>query len=355
MLIRMSPPAKGLALLASLALLFALLGCATEKKEVAGPPPYMPEILPIAAPPAGFEPVPEPTDNPSTPEKVALGRQLFFDKRLSVDGSKSCYSCHLNEHGLTDGLPVAVGPGGKKLTRSSPALWNIGYHKELYWDGRSPSLEKQGMAAWQGGNMGAKEHESEIVAKLNAVAGYKNQFQKVFGSDVTAENIMKAISAYERTFVCGDTAWDRFQQGDQAALSDEAKRGWELFRGKAGCGTCHAGILLTDLLYHNVGAGMDAAEPDVGRKKVTNDEKDTGAFKTPTLRNISKTAPYFHNGSKATLEETVDFVLGGGYANKYLDTKNLKKVRLTAAQRSDLLAFLNSLDCKGELKEPKLP
>ncbi len=335
--------------------LLALAGCAKETPKEPEVPAYVPEVVAIPAPPPGFEPVPEPPDNPSTPEKAALGRQLFFDKRLSVDRSRSCYSCHVNEHGLTDGLPVAVGAGEKKLTRSSPTLWNIGYHKEFYWDGRSPTMEKQAMAAWTGGNMGAKDHESEIVGKLNALPGYKAQFQKVFGTDVTADNMMKAITAYERTFFCGDTAFDKFQQGDQTALSDEAKRGWELFRTKAGCGTCHAGILLTDLQYHNVGAGMDAPEPDVGRKKVTNDEKDTGAFKTPTLRNITKTAPYFHNGSKATLDEAVDFVLGGGYPNKYLDTKNLKKVKLTKKERDDLLAFLKSLECQGMLVEPKLP
>ncbi len=336
-------------------LLLSLAGCARETPKEPEAPAYVAEVVPIPAPPPGFEPVPEPPDNPSTPEKAALGRQLFFDKRLSVDGSRSCYSCHVNEHGLTDGLPVAVGAGEKKLTRSSPTLWNIGYHKEFYWDGRSPSLEKQAMAAWTGANMGTKDHESEIIAKLNALPGYKTQFQKVFGTDVTADNMVKAIAAYERTILCGDTAYDKFQQGDQNALSDEAKRGWELFRGKAGCGKCHAGILLTDLQYHNVGVGMDTATPDGGRKNFTKDEKDTGAFKTPTLRSITKTAPYFHNGSKATLEEALDFVLGGGYPNKYLDTKNLKKVNLTKKERDDLLAFLKSLECQGTLVEPRVP
>jgi len=335
--------------------LLALAGCARETPKEPEAPAYVAEVVPIPPPPPGFEPVPEPPDNPSTPEKAALGRQLFFDKRLSVDGSRSCYSCHVTEHGLTDGLPVAVGAGEKKLPRSSPTLWNISYHKELYWDGRSPSLEKQAMAAWTGANMGTKDHESEIIAKLNALPGYKTQFQKVFGTDVTADNMMKAVTAYERTFFCGDTAYDKFQQGDQNALSDEAKRGWELFRGKASCGKCHAGTLLTDLQYHNIGVGMDAPTPDGGRKNFTKDEKDTGAFKTPTLRSITKTAPYFHNGSKATLEEAVDFVLGGGYPNKYLDTKNLKKVNLTKKERDDLLAFLKSLECQGTLVEPKLP
>jgi len=336
----------------ALLLVAAALSCTSERKEEPAAL-YAPEILPLPSAPPGFEAVPEPPDNPSSPEKAALGRQLFFDKRLSVDGSRSCYSCHLNQHGLTDGLPTAEGAAGKKLTRSSPTLWNVAYHKEFYWDGRSGSLEKQAMAAWTGANMGADK--DKVAAAINAIPGYNVQFRKVFGSDATPENMMMAVTAFERTLLCGDTAFDRFQQGDASAVSEEAKRGWELFRGKAGCGTCHAGNLFTDLQYHNVGIGMEADEPDIGRKKVSNDEKDTGAFKTPTLRDISRSAPYFHNGSAATLEEAVDVMVGGGKPNKYLDTKNLKKVDLSAQEKSDLISFLQSLQCRGDLKEPELP
>src|SRR5215831_254876 len=196
---------------------FSMIAC--ENKETDS---FKPEIQPLPPPLARYEAMEIPPDNPMTPEKVALGRQLFFDKRLSVDGSRSCYSCHVCEHGLTDGLPKAIGAFNKQLPRSSPALWNIGYHKMFYWDGRSPSLEKQAMAAWQGGNMGAKDHESEIVAKINGLEGYYSQFHKVFGSDATAENIMQALSAFERTIVSGDTAWDRWQAGDQSAASESA-------------------------------------------------------------------------------------------------------------------------------------
>ncbi len=345
-------PVLLLAAVVLMALIWA--ACSTDSGEESEPA-FVPEILPLPEPPAGFDPIPDPPDNPTTPEKVALGRQLFFDARLSVDGSRSCYSCHQNQHGMTDGLPTAVGAAGKKLTRSSPPLWNIGYHTEFYWDGRSGAMEAQAKAAWTGGNMGAKAKVDDIVAQINAIPGYHAQFQRVFGSDATADNMMQAITAYERTFYCGDTAFDRFNQGDESAMSESAQRGWELFRGKADCGTCHAGNLLTDLEYHNVGVGMDASEPDVGRKKVTSEDKDMGAFKTPTLRNISRTAPYFHNGSKATLEEAVDFMLGGGYPNPYLDTENLKKVDVTPEEKSDLLAFLRSLDCQGKLEEPALP
>jgi cytochrome c peroxidase len=315
---------------------------------------YKPEVLPIPPGLTTYEAMPIPADNPMTAEKVALGRQLFFDERLSVDNSRSCYSCHVCEKGLTDGLPKAIGALNKPLPRSSPTLWNIGYHKEFYWDGRSASLEKQAMAAWQGGNMGAKDKEAEIVGRFNALAGYRAQFQKVFGSDATAENIMQAISAYERTITSGDTAWDKFRAGNESALSEEAKRGWQVFQ-DVKCTNCHDGVLLTDQQYHNVGVGMDKPEPDKGRFNATKNDADTGAFKTPTLRDIAESAPYFHDGSVATLEEAVDFMLGGGKDNPHLDKKNLEKREITKEQRADLIAFLKSLDVNCQIKKPALP
>jgi len=334
---------------ASILLTLALLGC--EKHETAE---FKPEVLPLPEPLARYEAMEVPADNPMTPEKAALGRQLFFDKRLSGDESRSCYLCHVCEHGLTDGLPKAIGAFNKPLPRSSPTLWNIGYHKMFYWDGRSPSLEKQAMAAWTGGNMGAKDHEAEIVAKINALQGYRSQFQKVFGGDATAENMMQAISAYERTIISGDTAWDRWQAGDQSAASEAAKRGFEVFK-TAKCNNCHDGVLLTDQQFHNVGIGMDAAEPDKGRFNATKKDEDTGAFMTPTLRDVGKSGPYFHDGSVATLEDAVDLMLGGGKPNQYLDKKNLEKRTITPDQRRDLLEFLRSLNVDCRLKEPPLP
>jgi cytochrome c peroxidase len=287
-----------------------------------------------------------------TPEKIALGRQLFFDERLSADGSKSCYSCHVCEHGLTDGLPKAIGVGNKQLPRSSPTLWNIGYHQEFYWDGRSPSLEKQALAAWTGANMGAKA--DEVVAKLNALADYKSQFQKVFQNDATPDNVVKAIAAFERTIISGNTAWDRWKAGDNTALSQSAWRGWNIFQAIK-CNNCHDGVLFTDQQYHNIGIGMDQKEPDVGRFKVSNNPQDTGAFKTPTLRDIEKSAPYFHDGSAKTLEEAVDIMLGGGKPNQYLDKKNLQPHKLLPEQREDLLNFLRSLTVDCKLTKPPLP
>jgi len=313
---------------------------------------FTPQVQPLPAQLATYEPMSIPRDNPMTPEKVALGRQLFFDERLSVDGSKSCYSCHVCEHGLTDGLPKAIGPGNKQLPRSSPTLWNIGYHKEFYWDGRSGSLEKQALAAWTGANMGAKA--DEIVARLNALQGYKTQFQKVFQSDATPDNVVKAIAAYERTIISGNTAWDRWKAGDSTAISQSAYRGWNIFQAIK-CNNCHDGVLFTDQQYHNIGIGMDQKEPDPGRGKVTNKPEDTGAFKTPTLRDIAKSAPYFHDGSAKTLEEAVDIMLAGGKPNKYLDKKNLEAHKILPDQREDLLNFLRSLTMDCTLSKPPLP
>ncbi|MBI3951460.1 MAG: c-type cytochrome [Acidobacteria bacterium] len=340
-----------------LALTFFLIACyqrGTETTETKKPA-FQPQILPLPKQLEKYEEVKIPPDNPLTPEKVALGRQLFFDKRLSGDGSRSCYSCHVCENGLSIAQPKPVGAFNKPLTRNSPTLWNIGYHKEFYWDGRSPSLEKQALAAWKGANMGAEATLDKIVARVNSIEGYRSQFQKVFGSDATPDNIVQAIAAFERTIISGNTPWDRWQAGDQSAVGEDVKRGWEIFDKRAKCSNCHAGLLFTDLQYHNVGIGMDQPEPDVGRFKVTNRPEDTGAFKTPTLRDIAKSAPYFYDGSAATLEEAVDIMLGGGKPNQYLDRKNLKKVTLTPAEKQDLLAFLKALTVDCTLSEPPLP
>jgi cytochrome c peroxidase len=337
--------------LISLTLLLAV-DCARNTTPPSGT--YKPEIQPRPTELAGYEPMTIPADNPMTPEKIALGRQLFFDERLSIDGSKSCYSCHVCEHGLTDGLPKAIGPGNKQLTRNSPTLWNIGYHKEFYWDGRSNSLEAQALAAWKGGNMGVGENAADIVAKINALQGYKTQFQKVFQSDATPENMMKAIATFERTIIGGNTAWDRYRAGDKSALSASAERGWNIFQAIK-CNNCHDGILFTDQQYHNIGIGMDQKDPDVGRFKVTNRPEDTGAFKTPTLRDIARSAPYFHDGSAKTLEEAVDIMLGGGKPNEHLDKKNLEAHKLLPEMREDLLNFLRSLTVDCALSKPPLP
>lgn len=335
------------------AVLMTLVGCQREPEVSKVERVEWPEIK-------GYEAMKVPPDNPMSMAKVELGKQLYYDARLSADGSRACYSCHLKEHGLTDGKPTAVGAYEAKLPRSSPTLWNIGYHSQFYWDGRSGSLEAQAKAAWSGGNMGASGKDGrpsmdDICAKLNQIPGYRKQFQTVFGQGATPDNVVKAIAAFERTFVANDSAWIRFRAGEEAAFSEQARRGWKIFSEKAKCTNCHDGLLLSDQQYHNGGIGMKAKTPDVGRFKVTNLAKDTGAFKTPTLLDISKSAPYFHDGSVATLEEAVDLMAGGGIKNPYLDMVNLKPVKLNKQEKADLLAFLRALDVEYKVTPPTLP
>jgi len=309
----------------------------------------------------GFDDMKYPADNPMTREKVDLGKMLYFDKRLSGDGSRSCYYCHVKEKGLTDGLPVAIGAFEAKLTRSSPTMWNVGYYPALYWDGRAPSLERQVLGAWSGGNMGAtgqsgRPSVDDVVAKLNQIAGYKPHFKKAFNTEtITKEQAAQAIACFMRTIVTVDSPWLKFRGGNEKAISPAARRGWKIFDEKAKCTNCHDGRLLTDMQFHNAGIGMDKATPDLGRFVVTKQEKDKGAFKTPTLLDISKSAPYFHDGSAATLEDAVEVMTSGGKKNQWLDTENLKPANLTAAEKTDLLAFLRSLTVTYSIADPKLP
>ena len=326
----------------------ALLGCQSE-----------PEILPLPGDPANFAPLEKyeamkiPADNAMTVEKAHLGRLLFWDKRLSGDGKLSCYSCHLNENGLTDGKALNEGAFGKKLTRSSPTLWNIGYHSEFYWDGRAKTLEAQAKAAWTGVNMGAAKPE-EIVAKLNAIPAYGDQFKKVFNEAATVDNVLKALACYMRTIISKQTPFDKWQRGDATAVSDSAKRGYDAFK-KAKCDNCHVGFLLTSQQYYNVGIGMKAEKPDLGRFNASKLDKDKGAFKAPTLRDVARSAPYFHDGSVATLEEAVKLMVGGGIDNPNIDKANLAKADLSDVEVKDLIEFLKSLSETTMLKEPALP
>jgi cytochrome c peroxidase len=218
-------------------------------------------------------------------------------------------------------------------------------------------------AAWSGPNMGASGNAgapdmATVCANLDAIPGYRDQFQAVFGEACTPDNAAKAVAAFMRTIVSAGSAWERFRSGDTAAFSEQAQRGWTIFNEKAKCINCHDGLLLTDLQYHNTGIGMGVPNPDPGRAKPSGDVKDTGAFKTPTLLDISKSAPYFHDGSVATLEEAVDLMLKGGIPNPHLDETNFadaKKANLTAEERDDLLAFLRALDVEYTITSPALP
>jgi cytochrome c peroxidase len=340
-----------------IALLF-VTACSSNVRRSSGG--FQPQIQPLPAQLSTYEPMSIPADNPMTPEKVALGRQLFFDERLSADGSRSCYSCHVCEDGLSDGLPKAIGIGNKQLPHNTQTLWNVGYYKEFGWDGRFMSVEEETLEMWTGPYMSAKP--DEIVAKLNALQDYKMQFQKVFQSDATPDNVVKAIAVFERTIISGNTAWDRWKAADNgsapvrpAAISLSAWRGWNIFQAIK-CNNCHDGVLFTDQQFHNIGIGMGMDEDvDMGRWNVDRKPDNAGAFKTPTLRDVEMSAPYFHDGSAKTLEEAVDFMLGGGKPNRFLDKKNLEPHNLLPEQREDLLNFLRSLTVDCKLTKPPLP
>jgi cytochrome c peroxidase len=315
--------------------------------------------------PADLGTVIVPADNPQTIGKVALGHQLFFDKRLSVDGSRACYSCHLNEDGNGGKDPIAIGPGEKVLTRHSPVIWNVGFLSELYWDGRSKSLEDQATAALAGGNMGVgQENLEKKAAEIAAIPGYKQQFDDAFlGEGVTPTTIVKALSAYERTLICAKTAYDKYAKGDESALTAEQKQGLDLFMGKAACVVCHAPPHFSTAYggaqgtYYNVGVGTKDKkdeEVDIGRAKVSGQEADWAAFKVPTLRNVAKSAPYFHDGSVATLEAAVRLMASGGVPNKALSPLLVDR-KLNDDEVKQLVAFLGALDCNQKLIEPKLP
>ncbi len=332
---------------------------ATSAAAAAPPGQTLPALKP---PPKSLGAIKTPSNNPTTPAKVALGQKLFFDKALSVDGSRACYSCHLNEDGTGGHDPIAIGPGDKLLTRHSPQLWNVAYLPAFYWDGRSDSLEAQATAAWAGGNMGVgKDGLQKKADEIGLKPEYEALFSAAFpGEGATPDTIVQALAAYERTLTCGETAWDKFVGGDAAALNEQQKQGWDLFRDKAGCASCHTPPFFSDAVlaaggaYHNSGVGFEGkqeAEIDVGRQAVSKSASDFGAFKTPSLRNISKTAPYFHDGSVATLEAAVQFMAKGGYKNKNLDPKFVDR-KLTDAEVKAVVAFLESLTCEGSLVPP---
>ena len=315
--------------------------------------------------PAGLGKLKIPEDNPQSDAKIALGHQLFFDKRLSGDQSLACYSCHLNEDGTGGKDPIAIGAGGKKLTRHAPILYNVGYLPKLYWDGRSATLEEQASAALTGGNMGVgKDNLEKKAEELGKIPGYKKAFAAAFdGKGATAETLVKALASYMRAIVCDDTAYDKYAGGAKDALSPEQKHGLELFMGKAGCVACHtppffsSAYLIREGAYFNVGVGFEGKkeeEVDVGRKKITNNDADFGAFKVPSLRNVTKSPPYFHDGSKQTLDEAVRFMASGGFKNAHL-TPLMTDKKLDDGEIKSVISFLGALECRTALKEPKLP
>ncbi len=287
-----------------------------------------------AAEPTGLPAVVHPKDNPPTPEKVSLGKQLYFDGRLSADNKVSCASCHDPAKGYSNGDQFATGVDGKKGGRNSPTVINSAYQRFQFWDGRAQTLEEQALGPIQNPIEMNMPLEA-VVTKLNAIDGYKKQFQQVFGTDVTSDGIAKAIAAYERTVLSGDAPFDKFKAGDKAALSESAQRGMKLFFGKANCSACHAGPNFSDNGFHNIGV----PGKDDGRLSITKFVGDKGSFRTPTLREIARSAPYMHDGSLKTLEDVVAHYNKGGTPNDQLD-EELFPLKLTNEQLADLVTFL---------------
>lgn len=301
--------------------------------------------------PLGLPPVPWPKDNPYSQKKAELGRLLYFDKRLSTDGTISCATCHSIPRAFTDNLPVSIGISGQKGTRHSPTVINAAYQKHLFWDGRASSLEEQS----KGPIANPKEmtliqnvHSAHKACqeRIHAIAGYRILFKEVFGSeDCNIDDVGKAIATFERTVLSGNSPYDRYIAGDKSAMSGEQIYGYRVFN-KAGCQNCHFGPTFSDGRFLNIGIGMEAPKPDLGRYEVTKDKKDWGAFKVPTLREVSHTYPYMHNGQHKTLEDVVEYYDKGGNKNPNLHPL-MKPLHLSENDKKALVSFLEALNGEG--------
>lgn len=310
-------------------------------------------------------------ENPLTRAKIELGRQLYFDPRLSLDSTVSCATCHDPSMGYSAHTKTGVGIKGQEGGRNSPVAYNRILSGPQFWDGRVDSLEAQAVGPIANPIEMGFTHEG-VVKRLGENAVYAKQFEKIFG-ELTIDRVGQAIAAFERVLVTAPSPYDYGEQmrtfesldeediaddPDLAAkyaetkaflaknpMSESAKRGRDIFfTEKGNCTACHVGANLADEKYHNLGVGMDKENPDLGRFVVTKDPKDTGAFKTPTIRNVALTAPYMHDGSQATLEEVVDWYDKGGHPNPHLSDK-IRPLNLTAQDKADLVEFMKA--CTG--------
>ncbi len=329
---------------------------------------------------AGTSNVKVPEDNPLTRAKIELGRQLYFDTRLSSDNTVSCASCHHPDEGYGRHTQFGVGVDGQEGGRNSPVSYNRILSDAQFWDGRAASLEEQAVGPIANPIEMANTHEA-AVATVQGIEGYRIQLEKIFSDGVTIDNIGKAIASFERAIVTGPSPFDYYEPvrrmtavlGDQLddletlqeddpdiydqyiaasreseahPMSESAKRGRDLFFSeRVNCTACHVGANLADEKYHNLGIGMDKESPDLGRYEVTKEEKDRGAFKTPTIRNVALSHPYMHDGSLKSLAEVVEWYNKGGHPNEHL-SKDIKKLDLNDQEKADLVAFMEA--CTGE-------
>jgi cytochrome c peroxidase len=340
------------------ATVFVAYACATKPQapawEQANP------IVAVPQPPLGldqtFGDLPAP-DRP-TPERVRLGRWLFYDTRLSADNSISCATCHRPENGFSEQTPHSTGIRGQQGTRKAPSFENQAWtlYPNFFWDGRAGSLEEQALGPVANPIEMGNTHTT-MIQTLNGIAGYRPYFKEAFGTEeITKDRVAKAIADYERTCMSGDSPWDRWKKNhDETAVSDEVKLGDALFFGKAGCNQCHLGQSLTDSTFHNIGVGYNAETgtfADEGRSAITKKPQDRGAFKTPGLRDVALRAPYMHDGSLPTLRAVVEHYNQGGIGNPTLDPK-IEKLNLTDAEVNALVKFMEALN--GQMPRPTAP
>ena len=336
----------------------------------------------IAQPPLGLPPVPIPADNPPSAAKIALGRKLAFDRRLSHNGTMSCAMCHLPEQGFTNNeLARPIGVEGRSLRRNAPTLLNVAYETSMFHDGRDPALETQVISPMTAHNEMANPSVGYLVAKVAGLPDYAGLFEAAFGTGPSIDRIGQAIASWERTLLAADSPFDRWRYGgEEDSLTAQQKQGFDLFTGKAGCAACHLieddHALFTDHGFHDTGLGYfntevapGLSEPvpveiapgtavplsraairsvglppesDLGRHEVTLDPADLWRFKTPSLRNVALTAPYMHDGSLRTLEEVVRFYDRGGYDHPGRDPL-IQSLSLRDDEIAALVAFLESL------------
>ena len=336
-----------------------IFACNGQKEEPATEAPQETASSTEAVDVSFYEPLPDgvfPQDNSWSQEKEDLGKMLFFDPRLSGDNSISCATCHHPSKGWSDGLPRAIGFGGKELGRHSPTLINSGYFSAQFWDGRAKTLEEQAKGPIEAaGEMNQKF--DDLIPELAAIPEYAERFKKVFGeSGITPDNIAAAIATFERTVVSKNSAYDQYMAGDKSAMSDSAANGMKLFFGKAKCGICHNGPALTDSGFHNIGVKQHGPlAEDLGRFNVSQDPFDKGAFKTPGLRSVSLSAPYMHDGSKATLKDVIEFYNRGGDVAENR-TALITPLELSEQEVLDVVEFLKALEGEPlKVAMPELP
>lgn len=337
-----------------LAAIAVAIGRADGHRHKADQPPWelANPVVPIPAPPLGIDGTLTALKDPPTPHTVRLGRWLFYDTRLSGDGTVSCASCHRPRHAFSEPTRVSTGIRAQKGGRKAPSFINQAWtlYPHFFWDGRATSLEEQALGPIANPIEMGNTHE-RMLRTLRDAGAYARYFKDAFGTEaITKERVAKAIADYERTRMSGNSAWDRWKKKrDATAVSDAVRKGDALFFGKAGCNQCHLGQNFTDATFHNLGIGWNPRTKrfaDLGRYVVTKVDGDKGAFKTPTLRDVTKHAPYMHDGSLETLRDVIEHYNRGGTANPHLDPR-MQTLNLTREEIDSLLTFLRALEGQG--------